>query len=151
MKNEQAIQKIKKVSKKYFSRISMIYHYLHMAKGNYRDYLRKRKVKIKKYFYVLRPILACMWINKYDEPPPMKFETLLMLINSNSVLFEKIKTLLIKKKQGVEMGISQRIQEINDFLVSKINYFEKKAGDYQKIEKPSMDMLNEVFIEILNM
>jgi predicted nucleotidyltransferase len=34
-------------------------------------------VKIKKYFYVLRPILACMWLEKMETVPPVAFEELL--------------------------------------------------------------------------
>jgi predicted nucleotidyltransferase len=35
-----------------------IYHYRSMAKTNYRGYLRERIVRLKKYFYVLRPLLV---------------------------------------------------------------------------------------------
>jgi predicted nucleotidyltransferase len=35
-----------------------IYHYRSMAKTNYRGYLREPMVRLKKYFYVLRPLLA---------------------------------------------------------------------------------------------
>ena len=58
----------------YFSPISSIYHYLHMASGNYRQFLQSDNVKIKKYFYVLRPLMACIWIEKYKESPPMEFD-----------------------------------------------------------------------------
>jgi len=34
-----------------------------MARGNYREYLKGDVVWIKKYFYVLRPILAMNWTN----------------------------------------------------------------------------------------
>ena len=48
-----------------------------MANRNYRQYLLGNEVKTKKYFYVLRPIMACMWIEKYKESPPMEFKKLL--------------------------------------------------------------------------
>jgi len=35
-----------------------IYHYRSMAKTNYRGYLKEEIVPLKKYFYVLRPLLA---------------------------------------------------------------------------------------------
>lgn len=34
------------------------HHYLHMAKKNYREHLRGETVRLKKYLYVLRPLLA---------------------------------------------------------------------------------------------
>ena len=48
---------MEQLSKEYFSPISSVYHYLHMANGNYRQFLQTDEVKIKKYFYVLRPIM----------------------------------------------------------------------------------------------
>lgn len=38
------------------------HHYVHMARKNYREYLRGDTVRLKKYLYVLRPLLAALWI-----------------------------------------------------------------------------------------
>ena len=43
----------------YFLAKSGLYHYLGTAMGNYREYLGGAFVKLKKYFYVIRPLLAC--------------------------------------------------------------------------------------------
>ena len=66
----------KPVMRRYFSSKSGLWHYLQMAEGNYREYLRGDMVKAKKYFYVLRPILACRWILEKGTPPPMLFSEL---------------------------------------------------------------------------
>lgn len=62
---------------RYFSCKSGLYHYLSMAEGNYREYLKGDIVKAKKYFYVLRPILACKWILHKGTRPPMLFRELM--------------------------------------------------------------------------
>jgi uncharacterized protein len=70
-----------------------------MASRNYREYLKQEQVKVKKYFYVLRPILACLWIDKNGTPPPMEFQKLCddcELISPE--LKKEIDTLLKKKK-----------------------------------------------------
>ncbi|MBO4972038.1 MAG: nucleotidyltransferase domain-containing protein [Clostridia bacterium] len=41
------------------------------------EYLKGDTVRLKKYFYVLRPILACRWILSEGTPPPMLFRTLM--------------------------------------------------------------------------
>ena len=52
-------------------------HYLHMAFGNWRDYLRGRdEVSLKKYLYVFRPLLACRWIERQLGQVPMLFAQL---------------------------------------------------------------------------
>ncbi len=50
-----------------------MHHYVSMAEGNYREYLKGDLVRAKKYFYVLRPVLACQWILDRGTPPPMLF------------------------------------------------------------------------------
>ena len=62
--------------KAYYSPKAGFYHYLHMAKGNFREYLKSDYVKTKKYFYVLRPVLCMRWIESNNDIPPLWFETL---------------------------------------------------------------------------
>jgi uncharacterized protein len=139
---------LEQISADYFSPISSIYHYLHMANGNYRQYLLEDKVKIKKYFYVLRPIMACIWIEKYKESPPMKFEKLLTQIDDEELLGE-INKLLQRKKSGIEMGIEQKISVINEFIEQKLKYLENVVSKFDAKKKPKQDKLEEAFIKIL--
>ena len=60
---------IKEFINEYFLAKSGIYHYISTAKTNYREYLKGEMVRLKKYFYVLRPILACKWIIDKNTPP----------------------------------------------------------------------------------
>ena len=60
----------------YYSPRNCLHHYLHMARGNIREYLKGERVWVKKYFYVLRPLLACLWIEAGNGAVPMEFATL---------------------------------------------------------------------------
>lgn len=68
---------MQELSKTIFAPNSCLHHYLNMANNNFREYLQGEEVKIKKYFYVLRPVLAAGWIEKFNELPPLEFPTLL--------------------------------------------------------------------------
>lgn len=114
-KDDERIAKLTKAASLYFSPLSSIYHYLHMARTNYKEFLQGEYVKSKKYFYVLRPLLACKWIKEKNEVPPVEFEKLLVLID-DKILLKKIQDLLARKKSGVEMGKEKAIPEINDFI-----------------------------------
>ena len=48
-----------------------------MASSNYENYLQGEEVRIKKYFYVIRPLLAAKWIADHGTQPPMLFRELL--------------------------------------------------------------------------
>jgi predicted nucleotidyltransferase len=139
---------IKQASKEYFSPISSVYHYLHMASGNFRQYLQAREVNIKKYFYVLRPVLSCMWIENFKETPPMEFEKLLVQI-ADKELLGKITELFAKKKSGVELGTEPKIEIINSFLENKLRHFENAVTMFDPKKKPKQELLEEGFIKIL--
>ncbi len=119
-----------------------------MAKGNYRAYLQGEYVKVKKYFYVLRPVLACIWIKTKKESPPVEFEKLLENIEDQKLLSE-ITELLRKKKSGTEMGEGKAIPEINQFIDEKIAEFETFTASYNANEKPPSGYLDDFLWEIL--
>lgn len=112
-----------------FSPKSCMYHYLNMAKGNFRDYLQGERVKIKKYFYVLRPLLACGWIERHNTMPPMEFEQLVdELIPANTSLYIEIAELLRRKKAGDELDLEPQLPAIHSFLKERIAWYEQRAG-----------------------
>lgn len=69
-------QRIAPLLEEYFSEEKMLYHYLNTAKRHRQAYLTGATVRPKKYFYVLRPLLACRWLQTYHSPPPVLFDTL---------------------------------------------------------------------------
>ncbi len=69
-------ERFRPVMERCFRSRKSLWHYLSMAKSNCGEYLKGEQVKLKKYFYVLRPLLACRWILEHGTPPPMAFRTL---------------------------------------------------------------------------
>jgi predicted nucleotidyltransferase len=145
---EEELNIVKEVSKKYFNPIGSTYHYLSMAKSNFREYLTSDYVKSKKYFYALRPILSCMWIEINKTPPPIVFNELLFLIEDQELLKE-IKTLLAKKKSGKETSKEKRVDIINKFIEEHIAKFESKVKGYNPQAKPDSTLLDEALISII--
>ncbi|WP_062051603.1 nucleotidyltransferase domain-containing protein [Bacillus sp. JCM 19034] len=122
------IDQMKELSNSIFSPNSCIHHYLNMANNNYREYLQGDEVKIKKYFYVLRPVLAVKWIEKYNEFPPLEFPKLLKELIPEGELKMEIQTLLQRKINGEELDYEPKIDIINHFLDKEI----QRLRDYTK-------------------
>jgi uncharacterized protein len=101
-----------------------IYHYRSMAKTNYRGYLRGALVPLKKYFYVLRPLLAVRWLERYGSAAPIEFDQLLHLIEDRQALAADIQHLLKKKMAAPEMGLSEPIASINAFIEQELERLE---------------------------
>ncbi|RYY74286.1 MAG: nucleotidyltransferase domain-containing protein [Gammaproteobacteria bacterium] len=125
-----------------------VYHYRSMAKTNYRGYLKTELVPIKKYFYVLRPLLSIKWLEKFKQPAPIEFHRLRELINENNVLNAEIEALLERKKISQEKELAPPIKPLNDFIESELARLEKVDVD-ETISDRSIEALNHLFAKLL--
>lgn len=144
------VHKLRELIPQFYSPVSSMHHYLSMAKGNYKAYLKGQKVRIKKYFYVLRPIFACMWIEKYKTMPPMEFEKLLKGQELEKNLANEVPNLLRRKRSGEELDLEERIEVIQNFLKRKIEYFEGYAERLGSRKRTSKDLLDKLFLDTLS-
>jgi len=146
-----AAAELRQLSETYFDPRACMYHYLSMAKGNFNEFLRERElVKIKKYFYVLRPVLACDWIESRNEFPPMEFEKLILADGMGQTVLAAIDDLLKRKKAGEELKEEPKIPVLNDFLWRKIEHHTKAFRDLNTIDKRQTEELNSLFRSTLN-
>jgi predicted nucleotidyltransferase len=97
-------EQVRKLATETWSEKSSFGHYLSMARTNYRGYLQGETVRTKKYLYVLRPLLACRWLEERHAPPPVPFAELLGSLSLDSELEQAIEKLLARKAAGSEMG-----------------------------------------------
>ncbi len=104
----------------FYQPVACMHHYLHMAQGNFREYLQGESVWLKKYFYVLRPVLACLWIERGLGVVPMAFEELVAGVANDAELLDSIATLVALKRAGAELDHGARIQSIHAFLEREI-------------------------------
>ena len=132
----------------YFQQKSGLYHYLSTAKSNYREYLHGETVRLKKYFYVLRPILACRWILEKQTPPPMLFTNLAKAC-LDEALVPAVNELLDLKMNTPELGEGKRIGVINDYLEASILEIEELLKEYPSDDPKSWDELNSIFLRNL--
>ena len=99
----------------YFSPKRGLSHYLSMASRNYREHLKGDTVKAKKYFYVLRPVLACRWILDRGTPPPMLFSEL-MDAELPQELQPDVNRLLDLKRNAPEVRTIPKVEPVNQYL-----------------------------------
>jgi predicted nucleotidyltransferase len=123
---------------------SGIHHYRSMAKTNYRGYLKADLVPLKKYFYVIRPLLAIRWIQQHDVAPPIEFQKLLTGLQDRNDLLGDVSTLLEKKKVAAEMDVAAPLPRLNEFIESELDRLE----GFSKEGKPGshhMDAASALF------
>ncbi len=132
MKQYSVYDKLKSLLPVYYSPLSSIFHYKNMAERNLRDYLKNEKVWVKKYFYVLRPLLACKWIENNLGPVPTEYEKLVNALVNDEILKKSIDELIKEKKQGAELSWGNKIPEISKFIESEIERLNSKEFNFSK-------------------
>ncbi len=145
-----AMNQFREAAAEFFNPKSCLYHYLSMAVNNFKEYLTRERVRTKKYFYVLRPILACMWIERTGTMAPTEFQKLFENEVQDEELRAAVLELLEKKRAGGELGEGERIDVLNEFLESKIAHFTQYLAGFDFAQKPDNDRLNSIFRSTLD-
>ncbi|MEJ2883848.1 nucleotidyltransferase domain-containing protein [Pedobacter sp. GR22-6] len=127
----------------YFSLRSAANHYLSMAYNTFRDDLQSDQVKMKRYFYALRPVLACSWIIERQSVPPMEFEHLRVLITDPKVQ-HSIDELLAQKLLVDEKTMIAPVALLNDWLTTTLSLCKEQVPTLPSL-KPQIHELDQLF------
>lgn len=134
----------------FYSPIACHYHYLHMARGNFRDYLKDHEVVwVKKYFYVLRPLLAVCWIDAGYGLVPIAFQTMVDVVVKDAQVRHAIEELVARKRAGDELGQEPRVPVLSDFIAQEMERLEGAMVE-QKRSRTELEPLNVLFRETLH-
>lgn len=146
-KGSKAFDELKEIRRAYYSRKKSLYHYWHMANNNYQAYLQGTEVKIKKYFYVIRPLLAAKWIIDTKTQPPMLFSEL-MAAELPVELMSTVKKLLEMKQNMPEMGLAPKIKVLDDFIDTELEAIKKAADEEESLDR-DWTLLDEFFLRMV--
>jgi uncharacterized protein len=135
---------MRELAKTYYSPTACIFHYLHMAQGNFREYLKGERVWIKKYFYVLRPILAIKWIEHGYGVAPTAFGALLEQMIPSGPLKDEINKLIEQKSMGAELDYGSRVSVISEFIERELARLEENQKEYVNNPAP-VEILDDLF------
>src|SRR5262249_45703561 len=102
--DEEFVAEIRQLADKYYSPSRCFQPYLHMAFGNAGAYPPHGQVGTKKYLYVLRPVLACRWIERNMGQVPMLFDELVAGVVEDVDVRAAIANLVARKKSGDELA-----------------------------------------------
>ena len=141
-------QKMRQLMAVYYSPTAATYHYLHLAEGNYRRYLQGEEVWLKKYFYVLRPLLAVLWIEQERGAVPTDFGLLLEEVDIRAEVREAIQALVEEKQRGAELRHGPHQPTLDEFIVAELERWQASGVHHRRPSAP-LGPLDEVFLSAL--
>jgi uncharacterized protein len=137
--DDNFVEELRSLMPAYFSARSAANHYLSMATNTLRDDLQAEEVKLKRYFYALRPALACLWIVERRTVPPMEFEPLRILITDLEIQ-NLIDNLLDRKKDADEKALIEPITGLNKWLTEALDYCKDRVSMLPSVRKDTLEL-----------
>ena len=141
-------QQLRELAPQAINSVALCYHYSHMARNNAREYLRDGQVKLKKYFYILRPLLAIRHIEQDLGVPPVEFADLVERVAPTKI-HAPIDRLLDLKVNSPEVAFGAPVPELNAFIDAEI---ERHGDRFHGQGRPDIldgqrvrDQLNQIF------
>jgi predicted nucleotidyltransferase len=140
------IQKLRDLAPEYYSPKACSHHYWNMVTGHYRKQLAGQRVPLKRFFYILRPLLAMQWLEEDMGVVPMEFEKLVEGTIRDQALKNDIEELVAVKRTGLESGFGPRFSSINRFVEGEMR---RREGRHSELPAPdaTVDRLNALFRE----
>lgn len=126
-----------------------VYHYLAMARRNWKEYLQGYEVRLKKYLYVLRPLLACSYIEREGKMAPMRFADLLTTEQLPPLVRTAIDGLLERKMNGPELGVGPCIEELDVWIAERMAHYEYNKPAFDPRQKFASNDLDTLFRQVL--
>ncbi len=131
-----------------------LYHYYGLANKTARLHLSGNLVSYKKYFYALRPLLCCRWIEKYHEIPPVEFSRLLDLFSGKEAgltedLHAEILRLLEEKALTGEKELKPGIQTVSRFIEEDCIQQKLYIDALGNTETKDTEYFEKVFLELV--
>ncbi len=148
---------VREVARRFFSEKSALCHYYGTANKTLKAFLMSDRIRYKKYFYALRPLLCCRWIERFHEAPPMEFGKLLLLFEESEAgadgldgeLLAAIRELLDRKAVTEEKDLNPQMPVIIDFITAECGRQKAISDRAADDRRHDFSELNETFRRVL--
>jgi len=144
IKNHQFYTVLKSLIPDYFNPKKALYHYYNMATKTKEKYLCDQTVNIKKLFYIIRPLLACVWINNNKTMPPTEFKHLYLSKDVPDFVRDSIKDLLFEKYQTSEKHTTAISEELYQWICNTLPAILTSSEETDTAKKINLNPLNEL-------
>jgi len=143
------VGKMIEMTNRIFSPVVCLHHYLHMAKGDFRDATRGDEPKIKKYFNALRSIFAAKWIEKHLSAPPVDLQKLMEEFIEPGELKDVFDGLVNKKRARERFMPEPALEVLNRYFIKEMERLETYLGGLKTKNSDPTSSLDRLFRDTL--
>ena len=130
----------------YFSQRANTHHYLGIARGAMETIENGDEIKIKKLFYILRPLLAAKWCFEKNSIAPMTIGPLMSLLPP--ALKQLVSELISLKANAAEGFIIKIDKALHQYIHSEFTRLNEASNSLPRNEFPAAP-LDEFFVKTI--
>jgi len=143
------VRKLQALALDFFNPIPISYHYLGLAKKTLNEIIATDTAKIKKYFYVLRPIANLNFIWQYRKMPYMEYFQTLEELDLNPEISQAINELTALKMSSKEHDLVPQIRLLVDYFDAEIAKFDSCIKEMTHEKNRNYAPVDDIFRSIL--
>jgi len=111
----------KRLFEEHASQKALAHHYWSIARGQWRREIEgQAQVRLKKYFYLIRPLLSLAWVVAHGTPPPMAIHALSESLQLPAEVRATIIDLIARKRSTPELGRGDPIPAIDAWAADRL-------------------------------
>ena len=133
----------------FFNPISASWQYLSTAKNKLEELDRNGPNKIKKYFYILRPLACVRFIREQGSIPFMEYEKNVKVIDTPKEVRDEIANLIAIKKEANEGDFLQLHKMMFDYFDEEVTLAEKWLVDAKYNKEKNYTKVDQYFRKII--
>ncbi len=137
------------LSEKYFQPRKAIYHYLGLSNALIKKHFEKETIPLKKYFIIVRSILASIWVKENQSPAPMLFMDLLPILEKHPKVLLAVHQLIRLKKETNDGKAIKRITALDEFIFESRKACSIYAEALPKQQEVDMEAIDLFFRQML--
>jgi predicted nucleotidyltransferase len=149
IKNEPIVKTLQELVADFFNPIPVSHHYLSLARKMLGEITASDEAKIKKYFYILRPIANLNFIQQYGKMPFMEYDRTLAATPPPANIIEAIQELKQRKMNMPEHDKIPTHKLLVDYFISEIDRFEGVLKELKYDKNTDYARVDEVFRAII--
>ncbi|MDR1689357.1 MAG: nucleotidyltransferase domain-containing protein [Clostridiales bacterium] len=149
VKNERVTGLLQNLAASFFNPIAVSHHYLSIAKNKLAQILSEDTSKLKRYFYVLRPIANLNYIHQHGVMPYMEYDKTLAETAIPPEILSEIKELTAIKASSDETLKIERNEKLIAYFTQEINSFTVRLNGMKFEKNRAYFRADAVFREII--
>jgi len=150
-KDERVWRVLWRVGQAFFNPVAVSWHYLSMARNKLAEIEQAANAKIKKYFYVMRPLACIGFIEAHGSIPHMEYRKNLAEIDVSAAIRDRIELLMRQKETALEGDMIPQDKILVDFFRTECASVENRLSALHHEKNRNYEQADKAFREILEM